>query len=456
MASILFAGAAGEVTGSRHLLEVAGKRLLLDCGLFQGHRQDADRKNRSFLFDPAAVDAVILSHAHLDHCGDLPRLVKQGFKGKIYCSAATADLAMLILEDSARIQQQDASFFNRRHPEAPIEPLYHDIDVAQCRNRFVVVDYGIKFAPVPGVDAWLHEAGHILGSAQVSLKWEGGSLLFSGDLGRHGAPLLKDPWHPSEAPDTLILESTYGDRRHTAIGLSQEHLGNAVNEAVARGGKVIIPAFAVGRAQELIYELEQLRVAKKIPAIPVFVDSPMASRATRLFDQHQEILDREFQQAARVQDPFRVPWIQHTESVEASKAINAYEGSCVIISASGMCESGRILHHLMNNLQEKRNMVLIVGFQAEGTLGRRLVDGQKRVLVYGAPVEVNAEIRVMNEYSAHADCDELLEFVRQMGKPGKIYLVHGEARAASALKEKLAQSLGLQALVPALGAVAEL
>ncbi len=459
MASILFAGAAGEVTGSRHLIGIKGGRLLLDCGMFQGHRKEAERKNRSFLFDPKSVDAVILSHAHLDHCGMLPRLLREGFEGRIWCTAATAELAMLILLDSAKIQAQDAAFYNKRHPDAPIEALYHDLDVERCRSRFACVDYGAPFEPLPGVRAHLHEAGHILGSAQVSLGFEEGgrgrSLLFSGDLGRKGMPLLKDPFQPSRPPDALLLESTYGGKLHASAFQGREELGRAVREAAKRGGKVIIPAFAVGRAQELIYDLAMLRAGRAIPEMTAYVDSPMASKATRFFDKHRAILDAEFQADALKLNPFDQPWIRHTQDVEESKAINAVQGPCVIISASGMCESGRILHHLRNHLPDPRNMLLIVGFQAQGTLGRRLVEGRKEVLVYGLPVAVEAEVRVLNEYSAHADSGDLQDFVKGLGRPGKLYLIHGEAAAAQALAAELKAGQGLEARLPALGELAE-
>lgn len=460
MASIFFAGAAGEVTGSRHLVEINGKHLLLDCGMFQGHRQDADAKNRKFIFGPAQVDALILSHAHLDHCGAIPRLVKLGFKGKIYCTAATADLAQLIMEDSARIQEQDAIFFAKRNPGQKIEPLYSSQDVAACRGHFVNVPLGLPFEPLPDVKAWLHEAGHILGSAQVSLHWdEAGknrSLLFSGDLGRKNMPLLRDPFQPQGQFDVLLLESTYGDRLHADVSHSKEHLGELVRVVAARGGKVIIPSFAVGRAQELIYELAQLRDANKIPALTIFVDSPMASRATRLFEKYREILDSDFEVVSKKYDPFDISFIKHTESVEESKTINAFKGPCVIISASGMAESGRILHHLRNNLGDSRNLVLMVGYQAQGTLGRRLLDGQKQVLIYGQPVAVAAEIKSMNEYSAHADWQELTDYVKNQERPGQVFLVHGETVAAKALATHLSEAINISAKIPQLGEKAAL
>lgn len=459
MSSLLFAGAAGEVTGSRHLLSVFGKKILLDCGMFQGHRQDADKKNRRFLFEPASVDALILSHAHLDHCGAIPRLIRDGFRGRIFCTAATADLAMLILEDSARIQQQDFLFYNKKNPGKAMEPLYSEEDVERCRDRFSIQPYGLAFEPIPGVKAWLHEAGHILGSAQVSLQWaEGGQprrLLFSGDLGREGMPLIRDPWSPAQPGGILLMESTYGNREHSNLEGAEQRLADLVNATAARGGKVIIPAFAVGRAQELIYELALLRQSGKTKPLKVFVDSPMASRATRIFEGHRGILDADFHEAARGFDPFVQDWIRHTESVEESKSLNGFMGPCIIISASGMCESGRILHHLRNHLDDPRTQVLIVGYQAEGTLGRRLVEKQPEVLIYGLPVKVRAQVKSLNEYSAHADKNDLLKLATQ-ARPERCFLVHGESQAQADFARTLREKLGLSAETPFLGDEVEL
>lgn len=455
MAELLFGGAAGEVTGSRHLLKIGEQRLLLDCGLFQGHRKEADAKNRLFVFDPKLVDAVVLSHAHMDHGGALPRLVAQGFKGLIFCTPATAELLMLLLQDSAHIQEQDAIFFNKKNPFRPVKPLYTAADAEAVRPRLRPVPYGLAFEPLPGIKAYFHEAGHILGSAMVSLRWqEAGkdkSLLFSGDLGRTGMPLLKDPFHPSADTQTLIVESTYGDRDHSVGEGAEAQLGQAISEAFARGGKVLIPSFAVGRTQELIWHLAALKDHGTLPmSLKVYIDSPLATKVTQVFSMHREVMDQEFQQAAKRYDPFESDWLRYVESVEESKALNERMGPCVIIAGSGMAESGRILHHLRNGLGDPANLVLIVGYQAEGTLGRRLLEGQREVLIYGMPVQRRCPVRALNAFSAHAGRTELLAWLLALPRPQQVFLVHGEPRAAQALSYELQARSGWKPVLPRL------
>jgi metallo-beta-lactamase family protein len=353
MASILFAGAAGEVTGSRHLLKLPQGTLLLDCGMFQGRREESRAKSEKFLFDPAKVDAVVLSHAHIDHCGTLPLLVKRGFKGRIYATPATCQLADLLLRDSARIQESDAYFYNKRHSDR-ITPMFGEGDVDECKGRFEPREIGLAFEPLPGVKAYFHEAGHILGSAIITLKWEEAGrtrrLLFSGDLGRAGTVLLRDPWTPVTAPDVLLLESTYGAREHgptTDIDASLREVAAPVLQA---RGKVLVPSFAVGRTQELIYHLAGLMDQRAIPKVPIFVDSPLAEAATKLFSLHRELMDAGFHEQWRGKDPFKHAQVHFTSSKEESQAINAHAGPAIILAASGMCENGRILHHLKQHL----------------------------------------------------------------------------------------------------------
>lgn len=460
MAKITFCGAAREVTGSRHLVEAAGKRILLDCGQFQGHRHDADAKNRKFLFDAKLVDAVILSHAHMDHGGNLPFLIKQGFKGNVYCSPATADLVMILLEDSARLQEKDVEFFNKKNPGHKIRPVYSIADVQQCYGAVKGVEMGKWFEPAPGIQARLTEAGHILGSCQVELAWEENglrkTLLFTGDLGRKNMALLNDPAIPSGSPDLLLLETTYGNRLHAPIEGADKHLAQALIDTAARGGRVIIPAFAVGRVQEVSSTVERLHLECKIPNMPVYVDSPLAEKATAIFSKHRDLLDEDFHKLAKKSDPFGKGWVHYVGSQQESMKLNDMKGPMVIISPSGMCEGGRVLHHLRNNLGRHENLVLIVGFQAEGTLGRALVEGRTQVSIYGMPINVKARVQVLNEYSAHADKNELLGYVKSFPSlPKRIVLVHGEPLAQAGFAQDLKAATGATALCPEMGSSLE-
>lgn len=443
---INFHGAAQTVTGSQHLLEINGYRLLLDCGLYQGRRADTYARNLKFSHDPRKVDAVILSHAHIDHAGNLPNLVQDGYEGPIYATRATVDLATLMLADSGRIQESDAQFVNKKRierGEPPIEPLYTEADARRAADLFHPVDYGQPFAPVPGVVARFVEAGHILGSAAVSLEIEEHGrkirFWFSGDIGRFKLPLLRDPVLPEEV-DYLLMESTYGDKSHADPAKAFQEFHDVVKRTLARGGKVIIPAFAVGRTQELVYHLNMMMFAKDVPPAPVFVDSPLAVNASLVFKKHPEVMDDEtrwfVQQSSHPALDFKM--LTYVQSVDESKALNLRNDPMIIISASGMAETGRILHHLKNNIENPRNTVCIVSWQAPHTLGRRLADREKQVRIFGEPYSVKAEIATIGGLSGHAGQDLLTRYaVNTKRTAKKVFLVHGEAVPAAALTEKL-------------------
>jgi len=458
---ITFHGAARSVTGTRHLVEVNGFRILLDCGLVQGRRDEADARNRDFGFDPASIDAVVLSHAHIDHSGAIPALTRQGFRGDVHCTLATADLASFMLQDSAHLQERDAEFANKRmarrgHRGPAREPLYTAEDAERALEQFSGHRYYKPFQVLPGANAVFHDAGHILGSAIVELQiTEDGqerSVVFSGDLGRPGLPIIRDP-DRLPVNDVLIMESTYGDREHSPMLDAAERLADIVRRVAQRKGKLIIPAFAVGRTQELVYELAELDAAGRIPAgVPIYVDSPLAINATEVFQRHPECYDRETREILRKEgDPFGLRRMKYLRRAEESMALNEKPGPCIIISASGMMEGGRILHHLRNSLGNPANAVLIVGFQAQNTLGRRILRGDPVVNVFGEPHEVKAEILVMNEYSAHADRNELLGwFEGNAGQPRDIFVVHGEEEQATAFAGALGQRSGAHIHLPQL------
>jgi metallo-beta-lactamase family protein len=446
---ISFHGAAQTVTGSQHLLQVNGHQLLLECGLFQGSRQEAYQRNRNFPYAPAGVEAMILSHAHIDHSGNLPNLVKKGYRGPIYATPATAHLSNLMLLDSGSIHESDAEYLNKkrsRRGEPPIEPLYTVEDAARVAPNFQGVDYGRPFQVLPGVTARLVEAGHILGSAAVVLDIEEQGrptrLWFSGDIGRRRLPLLRDPVMPDGGTDILIMECTYGDRLHLDPGVSYTELRSAVSATIQRKGKMIVPAFAIGRTQELVYYLHQMIDRNEIPPIPVVVDSPLAVNATEIFGAHPEVLDQEalaFQQADVHHSALGFGLVTYVRSVEQSKQLNNLEGPMVIISASGMAETGRILHHLKNNIEDPRNTILIVSWQAPETLGRRLADGARQVKIFGETYHRRANVVKIDGLSAHADQAYLTEYALAAGERlQQIFLVHGEAASAQVLTEKLA------------------
>ena len=462
---INFHGAAQTVTGSQHLLEINGHRLLLDCGLYQGRRSETYARNLNFAYDPRRVDAVILSHAHIDHCGNLPNLVKNGYEGPIYATSATVDLATIMLADSGHIQESDANFVNKKkraRGEELIEPLYTEADAARAAALFCSINYDQPFEPVPGVVARFIEAGHILGSAAISLEIEEKGrkvrFWFSGDIGRYKLPLLRDPILPSAA-DYLLMECTYGDKPHSDPSQAFEEFQQIVERTIKRGGKVIIPAFAVGRTQELVYHLNMMMYARDVPPVPVFVDSPLAVNASTIFTKHPECFDDEtrwfVKQARHPALDFKM--LTYVQSVEESKALNFRKDPMIIISASGMAETGRILHHLKNNIENPLNTVCIVSWQAPHTLGRRLADRERQVRIFGEPYTVQAEIATIGGLSGHAGQDLLTRYATNVqATVRKVFLVHGEAKPAAALAEKLAERNMQDVYYPELHSSAEL
>ncbi|RME07143.1 MAG: MBL fold metallo-hydrolase [Anaerolineae bacterium] len=444
---IHFHGAAQTVTGSQHLLEINGHRLLLECGLFQGRRKDTYERNRHFHFEPATLDAVLLSHAHIDHSGNLPHLTKQGYEGPIYATKATAHLANIMLLDSGHIQEYDAAYLNKklaRQGKPLVEPLYTQLDAAHVAHHFVGMPYDQPFEVVPGVTARFVEAGHILGSAAIVLDIEEKGrtfrLWFSGDIGRRDMPLLRDPVLPSET-DYLLMECTYGDKPHRDPQQAFEEFREVVMRTVARGGRIIVPAFAVGRTQELVYCLHQMIDNGDIPRIPVYVDSPLAVNATDIFRAHREVFDSETHDFIRNDvhhSALGADLVTYTRSVEESKAINERSGPMVIISASGMAETGRILHHLKNNIENPLNTILIVSWQAPHTLGRRLAERAEEVKIFGKVYKRKAEVATIGGLSAHAGQSLLVEYAAAVKeRVKKVFLVHGEARGALPLMERL-------------------
>ena len=434
-------GAAGGVTGSKHLLEINGHRILLDCGMFQGVRREADRKNRSLPFRADSLDAVILSHAHIDHSGVLPTLHKHGYTGRIYATPATRDLCSVMLLDSANIQRRDAEWLEKKHREF-VSPLYDESDVYETMRHFVSFPYRDRFEVVPGVFITFQDAGHVLGSAMVVVDYREKDthrrFLFTGDLGRKNMPLLKDPWVPDDA-DVVMMESTYGDRDHDPIETMEEKLAEVVLRTVGRGGKVIIPSFALERAQEVVFALKRLEMRKALPAIPVYVDSPLTANITEIFRYHKESFDLETKQVMdEAGDPFELRHIEYIRNLDDSMRLNTLKEPCIIISASGMCEVGRILHHLRNNCEDPRNTVVIVGYMAQNTLGRRIVERQPEIKIFGVKRPLRAEVKTLNGFSAHAGRQELLDFgARFHGRGKKVLLVHGEDNSLKALASGL-------------------
>lgn len=443
---ITFWGAAQTVTGSQHLIEVASDQILLECGLFQGKRAESYAVNRQLPYDACAVDAVLLSHAHIDHAGNIPNLTKSGFRGDVICTHATRDLCAVMLRDSGAIQEENVGYLNRhRKSPQPLEPIYTLADAERSLRQFASYDYDRWITITPHVRAMFGDAGHMLGSAWVLLELTEGArvvrLCFSGDLGRRGLPILRDPAAMPEA-DYLILESTYGDRSHPPVNEATPDLQRAISDAVARRGKVVIPAFAVGRTQEIVYRLNDLVNRGDLPNVPVFVDSPLAMNVTEAFRTHPECYDDETKRML-IEDAdgsvFGFRRLTYIRRVEDSKALNDLDGPAVIISASGMAEHGRVLHHLRHTIEDPRNMILFVSFQAQDTLGRRILDGQRYVKILGDEFTVRAEVRRIEAFSGHADRNELLDWVRPQARRLRgVFLVHGEIGPMRALAEGLA------------------
>lgn len=432
---IEFAGAAREVTGSCHLVRTNGRTIALDFGLFQGRRSESEAKNRHLPVDVSSLDAVVLSHAHIDHAGRLPFLLREGYGNNIWCTAATRDLCAIMLADSAHIQEKDAEYLSRRS-KSHAEPLYTMRDATAAMENMIAIPFRKSVEILPGVRLTFVEAGHILGSASVILEFtedeRARRLVFSGDIGRSGLPIIRDP-DPPVGADVVIMESTYGNRDHPPLEDAQARLGEIIRATAMRGGKVLIPAFAVGRTQELVYDLHALARAGRIPAIPIFIDSPLAIDATSVFELHPDTFDRSEDLVRQVSELFRFELVRYTRDASESKKLNSMNGPMVIIAASGMAESGRILHHLANGADDPRNTILIVGFMAQHTLGRRILERAPVLRVFGDEVPLRASVEVLNGYSAHGDRRDLLDWilhVRGSDRPApKVFLVHGEAEA---------------------------
>jgi metallo-beta-lactamase family protein len=443
---IEFQGATRTVTGSMHVLHVNGSTILLDCGLFQGKRDESIDRNKKFPFDPKSISAVILSHAHIDHSGNLPNLVKQGYAGPIYCTNATRDLCNVMLADSGHIQEKDADFLNKRlsrKHEPLIEPLYTLQDATTALGHFQGIPYEKEFPVMNELTAAFIDAGHILGSAGIRLTFrQNGStkkLGFTGDIGRWNLPIIRDPMFMGNV-EMLISESTYGGKLHDPPEEMGAQLAQAMNRTIARGGKVIIPAFSVGRTQDVVYALHKMFDEGTLARIPIYVDSPLAINATDIFKQHPECFDDETRaHLMKHHDPLGLNQLHYVRTAEESKKLNDLQEPCLIIAASGMCEAGRILHHLANNIGDPRNTVLIVGYQADHTLGKRLVDQWEEVKIFGEIYKRKAEVVVLNSFSAHADGNELLKYIDQFDKKQlrKIFLVHGEPERSEDLRAGL-------------------
>jgi metallo-beta-lactamase family protein len=447
--TITFHGAAQNVTGSKHLIESQGYKLLLDCGLFQGQRKVAREQNTGLPFNASQIDAVIVSHGHADHCGMLPALVKAGFQGNIYATNATSEVMRYILLDSAKIQEQDANYYNDRLPvgEDPIYPLYtsEDVELAMTRVRpvpyfrvrpqWTILNERIRFK--------FYDAGHILGSSVIYIEIvENGkthTLAFSGDLGRRNVPILHPPEYIKEPVETMLMESTYGHRNHRTIDEAKDELAEIVQQAVKHRTKIIVPAFSLGRTQELVYLLHELTDSHKIPRIPIFIDSPLAGNLSEVFMRHSEDFDQESWQdfGVRGESPLAFRNLTYTQSIEESKALNTKRGPFMIISASGMAEGGRILHHLKNNIEDNNAIILFTGYQAEHTLGRKIIEGISPVRIFGRQYNVNAQIRKINELSAHADQAGLLDYIDHIKDLKNVFVVHTETDQGEAFMTAL-------------------
>jgi metallo-beta-lactamase family protein len=448
-ATLTFLGAAGTVTGSKHFLESGPARLLLDCGLFQGLKELRQRNWAPCPVPAQSIGGVLLSHAHIDHSGALPRLGREGFKGPIYCTGGTADLLKIMLPDAARLQEEEADFSNRHHTSKhqPALPLFTTADADRVLAQVRPVGFNERFSPAAGVSARFISSGHILGAGMVEVSVEGRTLVFSGDLGRYGVPIMRDPDRVPEA-DVLLVESTYGNRLHPADDHS-DRLAAAVGRAAQTKGWLLIPAFAVGRSQEILYDLRRLEDGARIPSLPVYLDSPMAIEATTIYARHPEEHDDDLKRVEASGDrPFAPRRVHICRSVEDSKRLNDTDGPGIIIAGSGMATGGRILHHLARRLPDERTTVLFVGYQAAGTRGRLLREGAREVRMLGRVVPVSAAVMVSDAYSAHADQGEILRWLGGFTRPpGMTYVVHGEPDAAAALQSLITSKLGWRAVV---------
>lgn len=436
--NLLFHGAARQVTGSMHYVNVGQQWVAIDCGLYQGHRREAEQANRTFPIPPNKLDAVIVSHAHIDHTGNLPYLVKNGFAGPIYATPATRDLAVVMLQDSGRIQEEDAAYWNKKHPDEQIAPYYTEEDATLALRQFVTVGYDRPIAILPGLTSRYTEAGHMLGSASVQLTLAGSNgdaplrVAFTGDLGRRDLPIIRDP-DPLPASEYVVTEATYGNRHHEPPEDVKRKLADALNRTIARGGRMIIPAFSVGRTQTLVYYLREVFMEKLAPQVDVFIDSPLAVHSTEVFRMHPELFDAETRKLAGELggDVFDCPGCHYLTSVQDSKAVNDYAKPCVVLAASGMCEAGRILHHLKHGAPDKRNTIAIVGYMAANTLGRRIVDREPEIRIFGKMYPLEAEVVKLNGMSSHAGADELEQWLLPLKKQIKqLFVVHSEPAQA--------------------------
>lgn len=457
---LTFLGAAGEVTGSQHLIESDGLRVLLDCGLFQGHRKESHQKNQRFHCGPTKLDGVVLSHAHIDHCGNLPGLYRAGFRGPIFCTRATADVAAVMLRDSAKIQAEDARYMSRHLEKGapPIQPLYTEDDARAVTRLFEPLDYHEWHELSPEFSLRFSDAGHILGSAITELRiadaGETKRVVFTGDLGRRGLPILRDP-ERIDGCDVLISESTYGNRVHPPADDIKTELLRILRDAVDSNGKVVIPAFSLGRTQHILYFLNDLRQRGHLPEIPVFLDSPLSTRLTDIYRRHAEIMDADARRILnRDDDLFDFPELHVVESVQESASLNRRKGPFVVISASGMCENGRVRHHLRHCVADSRNIIVIIGFQAQHTLGRRIVERQERLHIFNQYLPLNARVEVLNGLSAHADAEDFkwwYEHLAAHGGVGRAFLVHGEPAASRALAKLVRDFCDEDPLLPVWG-----
>jgi metallo-beta-lactamase family protein len=454
-----FLGAAQNVTGSRHLLEANGVRVLIDCGLYQ-ERQFRERNWDPFPTPPDSIDAVLLTHAHLDHCGLLPKLAREGFKGKIYCTAATAEIAKIILLDSAHLQEEDAEYKRKRHEREgrkgpyPEIPLYTTADAEACLPLFSPAKYREAIQLGDDVEATFYDAGHVLGSSIIRAKVRQNNqeriILFSGDMGRPDRPIVCDPTVFDEA-DYVLIESTYGDTVHEQTRDVKKMIGEVINSTKKAGGNIIIPSFALERSQEVLYYINELLLEDAIPHLMVFLDSPMATRITKVFQHHPELFDEEMTELVEQNEsPFNFPGLKMVSTTKESKAINHIKGTVVVIAGSGMCTGGRVKHHLVNNITRPESTIMFVGYQAVGTLGRQIVDGEKQVRILGQKHKVKARIVRIRGFSAHADRDELFQWLTRLKKPPKkLFVVHGESENASSFGDYVREKTGWKVAVPA-------